>query len=135
MELKWIAASIITVFPKVISVICIWTGCYFMNKMIKKGVPLEQQSLEELRTTMVKVLELSLTNLGERLPRGRTWEELAQEIHKGAESRELLIFLITELMKVQVENEVTQHALLILIKWDSPYGPDPERPWSFPGVE
>lgn len=33
--------------------------------MIKKGVPLEQQSLEELRTTMVKVLELSLTNLGE----------------------------------------------------------------------
>ena len=33
--------------------------------MINKGVPLEQQSLEELRTTMVKVLELSLTNLGE----------------------------------------------------------------------
>ncbi|KAL6512812.1 Small ribosomal subunit protein uS3m [Orobanche minor] len=52
-----------------------------------------------------KILKLSITNLGESLPRGRTWEELAQEIHKGSENRELLIFLITELMKVQVENK------------------------------
>ncbi|KAL3646641.1 hypothetical protein CASFOL_009608 [Castilleja foliolosa] len=59
---------------------------------------------------MATILKLSITNLGESLPRGRTWEELAQEIHKGSESRELLIFLITELMKVQVENKEISEA-------------------------
>ncbi len=81
---------------------------------------------------MATILKLSITNLGESLPRGRTWEELAQEIHKGSERvKRLLIFLITELMKVKVENKVTQHALLIIMKWKFPDRPDPVCPWTF----
>lgn len=60
------------------------------------AVELDFQSIDELRNTMIDVLRLSLTSLGERPPKGHTWEELAQEIHRGSESRELLIFLIKE---------------------------------------
>ena len=72
------------------------------------ATPLELQSMEKLRLTMAGVLELSINNLGESLPMGHTWEELSQEIHKGSESRELLILFITELMKVQVQKKVTR---------------------------
>ncbi|EEF30422.1 conserved hypothetical protein [Ricinus communis] len=58
-----------------------------------EGVPpLDLQSLEELRLTMTILLKLAITNLGESLPTGCTWEELAQEIHKGSKSKELLNF-------------------------------------------
>lgn len=114
-------------------------GAYFLldqhNKIVGGALPLDLQSLEELRITMVQVLKLSLTTLGESPPIGHTWEELAQEIHKGSDSRELIIFLIEELSKVNIQNEVTQHALLIIMKWKFPHRPDPERPWSFSGVE
>ena len=137
MEFTWIFSLFLSskTLMYVLSFITLGCGAYFMFQQaatVGGATPLDLQSLEELRLTMATILQLSITNLGESLPRGRTWEELAQEIHKGSESRELLIFLITELMKVQVENKVTQHALLIIMKWKFPNRPDPVCPWTFP---
>lgn len=125
MDFYWVLSLFLSnTFLLSLSLLALRCGASFILKQaatVGGATPLELQSLGELRLTMAGVLELSINNLGESLPMGHTWEELSQEIHKGSESRELLILFITELMKVQVINKITRHALLIIMQWKFPH--------------
>ena len=89
---------------------------------------------EELRDIITAILELSVENLGERMPLGHSWEELAQEMHGGSDDKQFLLYEIKELIQVKRENPVTRYALEILIQWKFDVRPDPVCPWTTPGV-
>lgn len=84
-------------------------------------VPLELQSIQELRTTLRTLLEFSITNLGESLPAYRSWEDLALALHQNSEDREFLIFLINSLSTLDLENLVVRYSILIVLKWRLPF--------------
>lgn len=114
-ELIWILTVLHNTFITGIVFAALAYGTYFIFQQAANlggAAPLELKSLEELRITMLTVLELSITNFWESLPVGHTWEELAQEMHKGTESRELLILLINELMTVRLTNQIRSSDML-----------------------
>ena len=57
---------------------------------------LELLSPEILQDRIVWILELYVKALGESLPLGHSWEELAQEMHRGSNDKEFLLTLIKE---------------------------------------
>lgn len=52
---------------------------------------LQLLSPEVLRTDIQLILHGFLASLGQRMPYGHTWKELAQEIHGGSDDKEFLL--------------------------------------------
>jgi len=70
------------------------TTYHFLEILTKPFVvdqELQLLSPEVLRTDIQLILYGFLASLGQRMPYGHTWKELAQEIHGGSDDKEFLL--------------------------------------------
>lgn len=68
---------------------------------------LEQMSLTDIYEFFESFLCEYMTNLGASLPKGRTWKELALELHGASEENFFLISILSDMIKNGVKSQWT----------------------------
>lgn len=72
---------------------------------------------EILWTDIEFALSIYYQNIGELLPWGHTWGELALEIHRGSEDRLFLLSILIDITEKGTDGEWIQKAMPILKDW------------------
>ena len=72
---------------------------------------------EALQKDIQLILNNYLNNLGERMPQGHSWQELAHKIHEGSQDKEFLLSILSDIIYNGTESEWVLMALQILKDW------------------
>ncbi len=100
----------------------IWTTTLRFLEFLDLEFSTEEELLqlfvpEALRVDIQLLLNGYLLNLGQRMPLGHSWKELAQEIHGGSDDKEFLLSIIWDNVKNGTASEWVLVALQILHEW------------------